>query len=58
VRAELIGLPGMMSIRYQAEEDIFVIKYRQGKVKVTDMFTAIWTAGRKQGQEFVPETVE
>lgn len=57
MRAELITLPGMMSILYQTEEDIFVIKYRPDKVKIADMFAAIWLAGQKQGQEFVPETV-
>jgi hypothetical protein len=57
VRAELIALPGMRSIHYQAEQDIFVITYRQDKVKVADMFAAIWMAGRKQGREFMPEQV-
>jgi hypothetical protein len=57
VRTELINLPGLTSIRYQPEQDIFVITYRQEKVKVADMFAAIWMAGRKQGQEFVPEIV-
>jgi hypothetical protein len=57
VRAELINLPGLTSIRYDASEDIFVITYRQDKAKVPDMFAAIWAAGRKQGQDFMPEIV-
>jgi hypothetical protein len=58
VRAELINLPGLTSIRYETEQDIFLISYRQDKVKVADMFAAIWAAGRKQGREFMPEVVE
>ena len=58
MRAELIALPGLMAIRYQEEQDIFVITYRQDKVKVADMFAAIWMAGRKQGREFLAEEVD
>jgi hypothetical protein len=58
VRAELINLPGLTSIHYEASEDIFLITYRQGKVKVPDMFAAIRAAGRKQGQDFMPEIVD
>jgi hypothetical protein len=58
VRAELIALPGMMSIQYQTEQDIFVITYKREKVTVPDMFAAIWMAGRKQGREFIPEEVD
>lgn len=57
MRAELINLPGLTSIRYETEQDIFVITYRQDRVQVADMFAAIWAAGRKQGREFIPEEV-
>jgi hypothetical protein len=57
VRAELINLPGLTGIRYQPDQDVFVITYRPGKVKVADMFSAIWMAGQKQGQEYKPEVV-
>ena len=50
-----MNLPGLTSIRYQPEQDIFVITYRREKVTVPDMFAAIWAAGRKQGREFIPE---
>jgi hypothetical protein len=53
----MINLPGLTSIRYQPEQDIFVITYRQEKVKVSDMFAAIWRAGRQQGQDYMPEIV-
>jgi hypothetical protein len=58
VRAELIALPGIMGIRYEVEQDIFMITYRKDKVRVPDMFAAIWMAGRKQGREFMPEQVD
>jgi hypothetical protein len=57
VRAELINLPGLTSIRYEPDQDLFVITFRQGRVTVADMFATIWMAGRKQGQEFVPEVI-
>jgi hypothetical protein len=52
-----MNLPGLTSIRYQPDQDIFMITYRQSQVKVADMFAAIWMTGKKQGQEFVPEIV-
>jgi hypothetical protein len=57
VRAELINLPGLTSIRYEPDQELFMITFRQGRVTVADLFAAIWTAGKKQGQEFVPEVV-
>jgi hypothetical protein len=47
----------LTSIRYQPDQDLFVITYRQDRVKAADMFAAIWMAGKKQGQEYVPEVV-
>ncbi len=58
MRAELINLAGLTSIRYEADQDIFVITYRQDRVQIADMFNAIWAAGRKQGREFMPEVVK
>ncbi len=52
-----MNLPGLISIRYQPEEDIFVITYRQDKLKVADLCTAIRMAGKKQGREFGPEII-
>jgi hypothetical protein len=57
VRAELINLPGLTSIRYEPDQDLFIITFRQGRVRVADVFAAIWVAGRNQGQEFVPEVI-
>lgn len=54
----MITLPGLTSVRYDTAADRFVITYRQDKVKVADMFAAIWMAGRKQGREFQPEMAE
>jgi hypothetical protein len=57
VRAELINLPGLTSIRNQPDQELFEITFRQGRVTVADLFAAIWMAGRKQGREFEPEVV-
>jgi hypothetical protein len=52
-----MALSGLMSIQYQPEQDIFVITYKKDKVEVADMFAAIWMAGRKQGQDYMPEKI-
>jgi hypothetical protein len=58
VSAELMAIKGIKAVEYLAEQEIFVISYESGSAKVADMFAAIWMAGRKQGQEFMPEKVE
>ena len=51
-------LKGIGTVEYLPEQEVFVIRYLSGQVKLADMFAAIWMAGRKQGQEFRPEKVE
>ena len=58
MRAELIKVPGLTGIRYQPEDEVYVISYRQGKVKIADLLSAIWVAGRKQSQELQPEVID
>jgi hypothetical protein len=58
VSAELMAIKGIKAVEYLAEQEIFIITYESGRDKITDMFAAIWMAGRKQGQEFMPEKVD
>ncbi len=51
-------LKGMGTVEYLPEQEVFVITYDPGRVKIPDMFSAIWMAGRDQGREFMPEQVE
>ncbi len=53
-----MAIKGIKAVEYLAEQEIFVISYESGSAKVADMFAAIWMAGRKQGQEFMPEKVD
>jgi hypothetical protein len=50
-------LKGMGKVEYLPEQEVFVITYDPSRVKIADMFSAIWMAGRKQGQEYMPEQV-
>lgn len=58
MRAELINVPGLTGVRYEAAEDLFYISYWSGRVQPAELLAAIWAAGKKQGREFVPEVVE
>ena len=58
VRAALTALPGVVSISYHPETDLFRLTYRADKVQLATIFAAVWEAGRRNGQEFVPRLVE
>jgi copper chaperone CopZ len=58
VRAALTALPGVMAISYEPATDLFRLTYRTDKVQLATIFAAVWEAGRRNGQEFVPRLVE
>ncbi len=57
VRAAVTALPGVLSISYQPETDLFRLTYRTDKVQLPTIFAAVWEAGRQNGREFVPQVV-
>lgn len=57
VRAAVLALPGIQSIVYEAQKDLFILSYRQDKIKLPTIFAAIGQAGRRSGREFLPQIV-
>jgi len=47
-------LPGVLSIQYVPEADHFILIYQPDRIRLVDLFSAIWEAGRRQGREFIP----
>jgi copper chaperone CopZ len=58
VRAELLKLPGVLEVTYDAAADCFAVRYEAVVANLETMFGAIFQAGRMMGKEYFPEIVE
>lgn len=50
-------LPGIHDATYNAEMDIFEVRYEEGRISVTAIFAAVHNAGRQMGREYLPEAL-
>jgi hypothetical protein len=57
VRAGIMALPGIHEATYNAEQDIFEVRYEEGRIGVPAIFAAVHNAGRQMGREYMPETL-
>jgi hypothetical protein len=57
VRAELLKLTGVLVVTYHPEQDVFTVRFESVLVKLETIFTAVFAAGKKMGQEYLPEVV-
>jgi hypothetical protein len=58
VRAELLNLGGLLEVEYQADRDIFSLRFESVLVNLETIFAAVFAAGKKMGQEYLPEVVQ
>jgi copper chaperone CopZ len=58
VRAELLRLPGVMSVSYNQEQDYFSVSFESIMVEVAAIFAAVYNAGRQMGQEYLPALIQ
>jgi hypothetical protein len=58
VRAGLMELPGMNRVEYDPQLDRFIADYDPAEVEVPAIFAAVFRAGKKMGQEYLPRLVE
>jgi len=52
-----MALPGIHEATYDAAQDIFEVRYDEGRIGVPAIFTAVHHAGRKMGREYLPEAL-
>ncbi|MFA4902132.1 MAG: hypothetical protein WC600_05225 [Desulfobaccales bacterium] len=57
VRAELLKVTGVLTVTYNPEQDIFSVSYESVLVSLETIFATVFAAGKKMGQEYLPETV-
>ena len=57
VRAELLKVAGVLGVTYHPEPDLFSVRFESVLVSLETIFTAVFVAGKKMGQEYLPEIV-
>jgi copper chaperone CopZ len=57
VRAELLKVTGVLTVAYNPEHDWFSVRFESVLVSLETIFSAVFAAGKKMGQEYFPEIV-
>jgi len=57
VRAAVSALPGIAAVAYDAQQDRFTVRFDSQQTKLEDIFAAVHLAGRRLGQEYLPQEV-
>jgi copper chaperone CopZ len=57
VRAELLKVTGVLTVTYNPEQGFFSVSYESVLVSLETIFATVFAAGKKMGQEYLPETV-
>ena len=55
--AAITALRGILEVAYDAQEDLFTVRFNSQQAGVEDIFAAIYVAGRQAGQDYLPEMV-
>ncbi len=57
VRAELLNLPGMLEVNYQVDQGVFLVRFESVLLPLETIVTALVVAGKKMGQDYLPEVI-
>jgi hypothetical protein len=57
VRAAIIALRGIVAADYDAQEDLFTVRFDSQQARLEDIFAAVYLAGRQSGQDYLPQVV-
>jgi hypothetical protein len=57
VRAELLQVKGVLAVTYHPDQDFFSVQFESVLVILDTIFAAIFAAGKKMGQEYLPEVI-
>ena len=52
-----MALPGIYDVTYDAGQDIFAVRYEEGRIGLPAIFAAVHNAGRTMGREYLPEAL-
>ena len=57
VRAELLKVNGVLAVTYSPDQDLFSVRFESVLVSLETIFATVFAAGKKMGQEYLPEIV-
>jgi len=57
VRAAVTALRGVVEVAYDAQEDLFTVRFDSQQAGVEDIFAAVFLTGRQAGQDYLPQMV-
>lgn len=52
--AAVSALRGIVAVVYDAQEDLFTVRFDSQQTSVEDIFAAVHLAGRQSGQDYLP----
>jgi len=54
VCAAITALQGIVTVTYDAREDLFTVRFDSQQTGLEDIFAAVYLAGRQAGQDYLP----
>jgi copper chaperone CopZ len=57
VRAAITDLRGILEVVYDAQKNLFTVRFDSQQVTAEDIFAAVYMAGRQTGQDYLPQMV-
>ena len=58
VRAALKEMAGVGKVGYDPGQDVFAVDYDPARIEVAAIFAAVFHAGKKMGQEYLPRLIK
>ena len=58
MRVAVAELAGVSRVVYDPDGDMFTVEYDPARRELTDIFAAVFQAGKKMGQDYLPRLVE
>jgi len=55
VCAAITALRGIVEVAYDAQKDLFSVRFDAHQVGLEDIFAAVYVAGRQAGQDYLPQ---
>ena len=57
MRDAISPLRGIVEVAYDAQKDLFTVRFDSQQATVEDIFAAAYQAGRQTGQDYLPQMV-
>jgi copper chaperone CopZ len=57
VGAAITALPGLIEVNYDAQEDLFTVRFDSQETRLEDIFGAVYLTGRQSGRSYLPQVV-